>query len=192
MLHMTSFSGGETVRVILLALAFLGLLTVDSPLAQLLSPASDDVKIQVTQQEMDEDAAGRVPKSHAQAMARQFHVDAQVVDKLREAKLSWGETGVRLALANELIRTDPKTYESVEAALLRVNDLRAKKAGWGSIARDLGVDLGQVVTHAQQVRQQMRAEAKNEATTGVIKPGQTQVEKKEGQGDRSKRGGQPR
>jgi len=180
------------MRALLLTLAFLGLLAVDSPLAQLLPPASDDVKIQVTQQEMDEDAAGREPKAHAQAMARLFHVDTQVVDKLREAKLSWGETGVRLTLANELARTDPKTYESVEVALQRVNDLRSKKAGWTSISRDLGVDLGRVVTEAQQVRQQMRAEAKNEATAGVIKPGQTQVEKKEAQGDRSKRGSQPR
>jgi len=180
------------MRALSLALAFLGLFAVDSPLAELLPPASDDVKIQVTQQEMDEDAAGREPKAHAQAMARQFHVDTQVVDKLREAKLSWGETGIRLTMASELASTDPKTHESVEAALQRVNDLRSKKTGWNSIATELGVDLGRVVTHAQQVRQQMRAEAKNEATAGVIKPGQRQVEKKEGQGDRSKRGGQPR
>lgn len=182
------------MRVKILALAFSVILVVDAAVAQLLPPASDEVKIQVTQQEMDEDAAGRAPKAHAEAMARQFHVDRQVVEGLREAKLSWGETGVRLALAKELTREHPKTYESVGAALQRVNDLRTRKAGWNSMARELGVDLGQVVTQAQLVRQQMRAEAKQEATAGVVKPGQTgaNAETNEGQRDHVKRGGPPR
>jgi hypothetical protein len=147
------------------------MLAAASVSAQLLPPASDDVKIQVTQQEMDEDAAGRNPKAHAEAMAKQFHIDRLVVEKLRESKLSWGETGVRLALAKELVRKDRKTYASVEAALERIDDLRAKKMGWQSIAKELGVDLGQVVTQAQQVRQLMRAEEKKDATSGVVKPG---------------------
>lgn len=139
--------------------------------AQFLPPASDDVKIQVTQQEMDEDAAGRIPTSHAEAMARQFHVEKDLVERLRQAKVGWGEIGIRLAFAQELTKQDAKSYPSVEAALSKVSDQRGNRMRWGTMANEFGIDLGQVVTQAQQVRQQMRAEAKQEATAGVVKPG---------------------
>ncbi|BFU95845.1 MAG: exported protein of unknown function [Nitrospira sp.] len=139
--------------------------------AQLLPPASDDVKIQVTQQEMDEDAAGRNPTSHAEAMARQFHVEKDVVQQLRQAKVGWGEIGIRLAFAQELTKQDAKSFPSVGDALSTVSDQRGNRIRWGIMASEFGIDLGQVVTQAQHVRQQMRAEAKKEATAGVVKPG---------------------
>jgi hypothetical protein len=172
------FSRAEMVRRISLVLRLSGLLAAGAALAQLIPPASDDVKIQVIQQEMDEDAAGRAPKAYAEAMAKAFQVDTQVVATLHEGKQNWGEIGVRLALAKELAKTDPKSYASVSAALQRIGELRATKTRWSTIAHKLGVDLGQVLTQAQQVRQQMRAEAKKEATAGVVKPGRTQAGEK--------------
>jgi hypothetical protein len=153
--------------------------------AQLLPPASDDVKIQVTQQEMDEDAAGRNPTSYAESMAQQFHVDKEVVEQLRQAKARWGEIGIRLAFAQELAKQDAKSFPSVEAALSKVSEQRGKKAGWRAMANEFGIDLGQVVMQAQQARQQMRAEAKKEATAGVVKPGAPRSDRTE------KRGGSP-
>ena len=153
--------------------------------AQLLPPASDDVKIQVTQQEMDEDAAGRNPTSYAESMAQQFHVDKEVVEQLRQAKARWGEIGIRLAFAQELAKQDAKSFPSVEAALSKVSEQRGKKAGWRAMANEFGIDLGQVVMQAQQARQQMRAEAKKEATAGVVKPGAPPPDRTE------KRGGAP-
>jgi hypothetical protein len=153
--------------------------------AQLLPPASDDVKIQVTQQEMDEDAAGRNPTGYAESMARQFHVKKDVVEQLRQAKAGWGEIGIRLAFAQELARQDSKSFPSVEAALSKVSEQRGNKAGWMTMANEFGIDLGQVVMQAQQARQQMRAEAKKEATAGVIKPGAAPPDRTE------KRGGAP-
>ncbi|SLM48312.1 exported protein of unknown function [Nitrospira japonica] len=139
--------------------------------AQLLPPVSDDVKIQVTQQEIDEDAAGRNPANHAEAMARQFHVEKDVVEQLRQAKVGWGEIGIRLAFAQEVAKQDAKQFPSVEAALSKVNDRRSNRANWGAMANEFGIDLVQVVVGAQQGRQQMRADAKKEATAGVVKPG---------------------
>jgi len=156
--------------------------------AQLFPPASDDVKIQVTQQEIDEDAAGRNPVSHAEAMARQFHVETDVVEQLRQAKVGWGEIGIRLAFAQELAKQDAKQFPSVQAALSKVNDLRSSKAKWGSMANEFGIDLVQVVIQAQQGRQQMRADAKKEATAGVVKPGERQTEPADKRDGTSKRG----
>ncbi|MDF0644970.1 MAG: hypothetical protein P0111_13150 [Nitrospira sp.] len=148
-----------------------GMLGTGPVAAQLLPPASDDVKIQVTQQEMDEDAAGRNPTSHAEAMARQFDVEKDVVEQLRQAKVGWGEIGIRLAFAQELTKRDAKGFPSVGVALSKVSDRRGNRIRWGTMANEFGIDLGHVVTQAQHVRQQMRAEAKQEATAGVVKPG---------------------
>lgn len=157
--------------------------------AQLLPPASDDVKIQVTQQEMDEDAAGRNPASYAEAMARQFHVEKDVVEQLRQAKVGWGEIGIRLAFAQELTKQDAKRFPSVGVALSKVSELRGNRTKWGPMANEFGIDLGQVVIQAQQGRQQMRAEAKKEATAGVVKPGGQQSDLTDKRDGTQKRGG---
>ena len=94
---------------------------------QLLPPASDDVKLRITQQEFDEDAAGRAQKAHAEALAKQFQVEPQAVENLRTLKQGWGEIAIRMGLAQELVKTDPKTYPSMTEALQKVGDLRAQK-----------------------------------------------------------------
>jgi hypothetical protein len=139
--------------------------------AQLLPPASDDVKLRVTQQELDEDAAGRTQKAHAEALAKQFKVEPSVVENLRTSKQGWGEIAIRLGLAQELMKTDSKTYPTMAEAVQKIGDLRTQKMGWGAIAKDLGLTLGPVVIEVQRVRQEMRAEAKKAATEGVVTPG---------------------
>jgi len=143
-----------------------------SAIAQLLPPASDDVKLRVVQQELDEDAAGRMPKAHGEALAKQLKVDPSLVESLRASKQGWGEIAIRLAMAQELTKADSKNYPTVVEATRRVSDLRAQKMGWGVVGKQLGLELGPVVSEVQRARQEMRAEAKRAATEGVVTPGQ--------------------
>jgi len=136
----------------------------------LLPPASDDVKLRVTQQELDEDAAGRTEKVHAAALAKQFKVDPSVVEHLRTSKQGWGEIAIRLVVAQELTKTDPKTYPTMTEAMQKVGELRTQRMGWSAIGKELGLALGPVVSDVQRVRQEMRAEAKRAATEGVVTP----------------------
>jgi len=140
--------------------------------AQLLPLASDEVKLRVTQQELDEDAAGRMQKAHGEALAKQFKVEPSVVENLRASKQGWGEIVIRLGVAQELTKTDPKTYPTLTEALQKVGDLRAQKMGWGAIAKELGLALGPVVSEVQRVRLEIRAEAKKAATAELVTPGQ--------------------
>jgi len=126
--------------------------------------------LRVTQQELDEDAAGRSEKAHAEALAGQFTVDPSVVEHLRTSKQGWGEIAIRLGVAQELTKTDPKTYPTMTEAMQKVGDLRMQKMGWSAIGKELGLALEPVVTEVQRVRQEMRAEAKRAATEGVVTP----------------------
>ncbi|WP_447977467.1 hypothetical protein [Candidatus Nitrospira bockiana] len=130
--------------------------------------ASDDVRLQVLQQEVDEDAAAKVQKTNAEALAKQFQVQPKVVEELRAAKQGWGEITIRMALAQELTKADPKAYPTMTEALAKVGDLRSAGMGWGKIANDLGFKLGPLVSEVNRVRQELRAETK--VTTGTQDP----------------------
>lgn len=129
----------------------------------------EEATLRTTQQALDTESAGRSTKSHAEALAKQFKVEPQLVENLRTAKQGWGEIGIRLALAQELMKVDSKTYPTMTEALARVGDLRAEGKGWGAISKELGFKLGPVVSEANRVRQELRAEAKT-AGSDVHKP----------------------
>ena len=120
----------------------------------------EEANLRTTQQALDTESAGRSAKSHAEALAKQFKVEPQVVENLRASKQGWGEIGVRLALAQELTKVDSKTYPTMTDALARVGDLRAEGKGWGAIAKELGFKLGPVVSEANRVRRKLRAAAR--------------------------------
>ena len=121
---------------------------------------TEEATLRTTQQALDTESSGRSTRSHTEALARQFKVEPQVVENLRTAKQGWGEIGVRLALAQELMKVDSKTYPTMTEALARVGDLRAEGKGWGATAKELGFKLGPVVIEANRVRQELRAEAR--------------------------------
>jgi hypothetical protein len=52
--------------------------------------ASEEVLLRVTQQELEEDAAGKAPQAHAESLAKQFKVSPRAVQDLRAAKQVWG------------------------------------------------------------------------------------------------------
>ena len=140
------------------------LLTMPASLyAQFVPPASDEIKLQVTKQELDEDAAGHPEIPHAEAVTKQFKIDPHLVEDLRAGKQGWGEITIQLVLAQEAYKLAPSSYPNLVQPLQRIGDLRKEKQSWGEIAKQLGVDLAPVVTEAQRVRQELRAKAKTNA-----------------------------
>ncbi len=158
------------LRIWVLIVGFMVPCFAGSVWAQFVPPASDEVMLRLTQQELDEDAAGRVPKAHAESLAKQFNVPVKTVEELRASKQGWGEIAIRLSIARELTKTDPKSYPSMTEAIQRVGELRAQGTGWGEIAKQLGFTLGPVVSDVRRAREQIRAEAKKSATGGVVAP----------------------
>jgi len=133
----------------------------------------DEVNLRTAQQALDTDSTGRSTKSHADALAAQFKVEPKVVDNLRTAQQGWGEIGIRLAVAQELTKVNSTTFPTMTESLARVGDLRAEGKGWGSIAKDLGFKLGPVVSEANRVSHELRAEARA-TETGLHKADRTE------------------
>lgn len=131
--------------------------------AQFLPPASNDIKLQVTKQEIDEDAAGRPEALQMEAVAKQFRIDPHLVEDLRARKLGWGEITIQVVLAQELHKLVPNSYPNLVQTLLRIGDLRKHKQSWGQIANEVGIDLAPVVAEGQRARQELRAKTKTNA-----------------------------
>jgi len=123
--------------------------------------ASEETELQSVRQQLDMETGVRSSDKHAETLAKQFKVEVGTVEQLRASKQGWGEIAIRMGLAQELVKTDPKTYSTMTEALQKVGDLRAQGSGWGSIAKDLGFKLGPIVSEMRHVRNEMRAEMKN-------------------------------
>ncbi len=128
--------------------------------AQLLPPASDEIKLQVTKQELNEDAAGRLEIPHTEAVGKHFKIDHRLVQALRADKQEWGEITIRLVLVREVCKLVPDDCSDLARALQKIGDLRKQKQSWGEIAKQLGIDLAPAVGEAQRARQELRAKAK--------------------------------
>jgi hypothetical protein len=122
---------------------------------------------------LDDFAAARTEKAYAEALASQFKIEPSVVENLRTSKQGGGEIAIRLGLAQDVTKTDPKAYPTRADAMQKVEDLRPQKMGGGAIARDLGLTVGPVVSEVQRVRQEIRAETKKTATEEVVTPEQS-------------------
>lgn len=122
--------------------------------------ASEETDLQRVKQQLDTETAVRSSDKHVETMAKQFNVEVGAVEQLRASKQGWGEIAIRMGLAQELMKTDPKTYPTMTEALQKVGDLRAQGSGWGVIAKDLGFKLGPVVSEMRHVRNEMRADLK--------------------------------
>ncbi|MEE8449488.1 MAG: hypothetical protein V3S39_07635 [Thermodesulfobacteriota bacterium] len=78
-------------------------------------------------------------------LASQFGVSVSVVDhQQRQSKLGLGE----IAIANALAQQSGKSFDEI-AALFKAGPKEAR--GWGKLARDLGVNLGQAVSAVQRI-----------------------------------------
>lgn len=120
--------------------------------------ASEESELQGVRQQLDTETTARSSSGHAEVLAKQFKVEVGTVEQLRASKQGWGEITIRMGLAQELVKTDPKTYPTMTEALQKVGDLRAQGSGWGVIAKELGFKLGPVISEVKHARNEMRAE----------------------------------
>lgn len=141
--------------------------------------ASDEVKLQVSRQEIDEDAAGRPAQQRIDELAKKFNVEPAIVENLRNVKQGWGEITIRLALAQELTKVDPQKFPSMTEALQQVGELRAQKMGWGKIANELGFKLGPVVSEVQRTRDDFKSQAKSRVLQERTHLGKDKTERSE-------------
>lgn len=155
--------------------------------------ASEESELQSMRQQLDRETGVRSSDKHAETLAKQFKVEVGTVEQLRASKQGWGEISIRMGLAQELVKTDPKTYPTMTEALQKVGDLRAQGSGWGAIAKDLGFKLGPVVSEMRHVRNEMRAEMRNAefdggGKVGKREPGHERLQlEREHKGDRMER-----
>ena len=118
---------------------------------------ADEVRMQAMQREAEEDAARRGQKAQAELLARQFQLPVGEVEKLRNAGQGWGEITIRLALADQLVKTSTTEPRLTFAeALERVGALRSDGKGWGQIAKELGFKLGPVVSDVRRSLNDLR------------------------------------
>jgi hypothetical protein len=107
--------------------------------------------------DLEQNAAGDA-KFQADLLARQFNVPPSVVEELHNRKQSWGTITIELAMAQHLSRLDPISYRTVSEALEQVRTLRTEGKGWGGISRELGFNLGPVISEIRHVREDLQIE----------------------------------
>ena len=86
-------------------------------------------------------------KRIAEAIAKQMDVTDKLVMDLRGRKLGYGELTVALGMSRQLMKRDKMTQQQ---ALDRVLGPRRSGQGWGSIARDLGLKLDDVLSDVKK------------------------------------------
>lgn len=144
----------RNVRYVL-GVAFLGIwFPVNLPAQSI----SEEAQLQATQQEVEQYIANKGQQGFGEALAQQFQVPSQIVQDLRNAKQGWGEITIRLALAEQLMKTDSAKFPTMADALTRVGELRNGGMGWGRIAKELGLKLGPVISEARHTLQDLRRE----------------------------------
>jgi hypothetical protein len=118
----------------------------------------DDARLQAQQKDIDK-ATPASQQARVDTLAKQFQVPASTVEDLQSKRHGWGQVTIELAMAQELSKTDPKTYPTVADALKRIDTLRDEHIGWGRIAKEQGFKLGPVISDVKHMRQEF---AKNE------------------------------
>jgi hypothetical protein len=91
-------------------------------------------------------------------LSERYGVPLERVHQLRDSGKGWGAVKIELALAEQLALKDPVTYPTTADALARISALRAEKQGYGVIARDMGIKVGDVMrsTKAEKVDRPMQ------------------------------------
>ena len=115
--------------------------------------ADDERQLQAETKQLDADAARAAGTADGQRrvterIARQFNVQPSVVTDLRNRRLGYGEATIALALSAELMKRDSALDQ--QAALAGVLAQRQAGKGWGVIAREQGVKLGQIVSEVKK------------------------------------------
>ena len=127
------------------------------PVAALADDAKDMQKherqLQANAKRLDDDAAraARTPDGQSrldERLAKQFNVEPSVVTGLRDQHFSHGQATIALALSQQLMKQD-KTLSQQQALDKIVAERQAGK-GWGVIAHDMNLKLGNVVSDVKK------------------------------------------
>lgn len=117
-------------------------------------------ELQVAQKRLDTDAARVMAASPdgrrrvAEAIASQFGVpDNKIVNDLRARRMGYGEVTIALALAHQLTKRDRTLTQ--HQALDKLVARRKAAQGWGVVARDLGLKLGDVISDVKKADKQL-------------------------------------
>jgi hypothetical protein len=105
----------------------------------------------VKQLDADAERASSTPDGQRrlnERLAKQFNVDQKVVTNLRERHFSYGQSTIALALSQQLMKQDKNL--SQQDALDRIVAERQAGKGWGVIAHEMGLKLGQVVSDVEK------------------------------------------
>lgn len=117
-------------------------------------------ELQVEQKRLDTGSARTLTASPegrrrvTETIARQFGVSERVVTELRGLKMGYGEVTTTLALAQQLMKRDRLSQQQ---AIDRIVAMRRAGQGWGLVARDLGLKLGDVVSEVKKADTRLSA-----------------------------------
>ena len=78
-------------------------------------------------------------------LAEHFGVEEEIVSKMMENNMGWGEIENSLAFAERVSLSDPDNPRPMDETLTELLDARADGRGWGEIAQDYDLKWGQVV-----------------------------------------------
>lgn len=126
------------------------------PLTEAESKLVDDLAKE--QRQLDTDGARVMAASPdgrrrvAATIARQLNVPDKVVNDLRARKMGYGEVTIALALSQQLMKRETLTQPQ---AIDRIVSLRKSGHGWGVVARDLGLKLGDVISDVKKTDKQL-------------------------------------
>ena len=110
-------------------------------------------RLRVEARDLDADAAKATATPAGQrrvteTIAKQFKVQDSVVTSLRSRRMGYGEITTALALSQELMKRDKSLTQ--QHALDTILAKRAGGEGWGKIAHELGLKLGDVVSEVHK------------------------------------------
>jgi hypothetical protein len=144
----------------------LGVLSLNP--VSLRAETSEEAQLETERKGIDQNTS--VDSQKVTALSEQYKVSPETVQNLRNKGQGWGEVSIGLATAEELAKKDPITYPTTADALVKIQDLRAEKMGWGKIANSLGFKLGPVISATKHTRNELRAGEKQKADSAG-KPG---------------------
>lgn len=116
-------------------------------------------ELQSEQKQLDTDIARAMAASPdgrrrvAATIAKNFNVSDKVVNDLRARKMGYGEVTITLALSQQLMKREKGLTQ--QQAIDRVVGPRKSGLGWGVVARDLGLKLGDAISDVKKTDKQL-------------------------------------
>lgn len=111
--------------------------------------ADEDSDAQQAADEIDIEAKSDSGKAEViNRLKNEFHVQESQINDLRDKEmLGYGEVGIALSLARQM------PGGITDANIQKVMDLRQgeRKTGWGNVAKELNLNLGEVVSQAKRM-----------------------------------------